>query len=71
MTSTSNSTSNSSPPPSLYTASEVAHLLRVSPRTIRRWRQMGILNSVDVVGTNVFRFVAADIRALLARHANR
>jgi excisionase family DNA binding protein len=55
--------------PSLYTATEVADLLRVSPRTIRRWRQMGLLASIDVAGTGVFRFTATDVRALLVRHA--
>ncbi len=55
--------------PSLYTATEVAHLLRVSPRTIRRWRHQGLLASVDVAGTGVFRFTSQDVRALLVRHA--
>jgi excisionase family DNA binding protein len=55
--------------PTMYTASEVANLLRVSPRTIRRWRQLGLLASVDVAGTRVFRFTPADVRALLVRHS--
>jgi excisionase family DNA binding protein len=49
----------------LLTATEVADLLDISPRTVRRWAEKGYLPRHRLVGRWVFR--RAEIEAFVAR----
>jgi excisionase family DNA binding protein len=50
--------------PILMTAGDVAEVLRVSPRTVRRWASEGHLEAVRLAGHSV-RFTARSVQALL------
>lgn len=54
--------------PVLLTKAEAAALLRVSLKTIDRWREAGVLRSVDL-GVRSVRFRRDDIEALLERRS--
>lgn len=47
-----------------YTLDEAAHHLRVSSRTLRRWRQSGEIRTIQVCGRP--RILASDLADLLA-----
>ena len=49
----------------LLTVSEVAHLLRVHPSTIRRWEQEGQLKSYRLGRKSSIRFKKADISSFV------
>ena len=51
--------------PVLMTAADVAEILRVSPRTVRRWGDEGHLETVRLAGHAV-RFTARGVTALIA-----
>jgi excisionase family DNA binding protein len=55
---------SSSPPRILLTSKEVAAVLRVTPRTIRRWTHDGILEPVRV-GGRIVRYTPESVEALI------
>jgi excisionase family DNA binding protein len=54
--------------PVLMTASEVAELVKVNPRTVRRWAEDGHLEAVRIAGHTV-RLTATSVRELLSLEA--
>jgi predicted DNA-binding transcriptional regulator AlpA len=50
----------------VYTAEDLADLLRVSKRTIFRLRARGVLPAPMELSTNIIRWRSSDIRAYLA-----
>jgi excisionase family DNA binding protein len=49
----------------ILTTREAADLLRVSPRSLQRWRAQGLLPAVSL-GAQIVRFRRSDVLALLA-----
>lgn len=52
-------------PEQLLTVNDVAALLRVSPRTVRRWIETGKLRATRLPGRGAYRIQPADLRAAL------
>jgi excisionase family DNA binding protein len=51
--------------PTILTTREAADLLRVSPRSLQRWRAQGLLPAVSL-GAQIVRFRREDVLALLS-----
>jgi excisionase family DNA binding protein len=50
--------------PALLTAGDVAAILRVSPRTVRRWAENGQIDALRLAGHSV-RFTAESVAAFM------
>ena len=51
--------------PTILTTREAADLLRVSPRSLQRWRAQGLLPAVSL-GAQIVRFRREDVLALFS-----
>ncbi len=56
--------------PDLLRADEIADMCRVTPRTIRRWGDAGVLEQVRL-GPGTVRYTRASVSALLSPHNDR
>lgn len=51
-----------------FTTGQVAKLLRVSPRTVGKWMDKGMLTGHRIPGSDHRRFMRADLAAFVAEH---